>query len=101
IAGALRQKPPGTGVVVTSQYAQPAYALAMLEHGTAGRGYLLKERVDDIEKLAGAIRSVAGGGSMIDPLVVEALIAAQLEKSSSALDELTPRERDVLREMAQ
>ena len=101
IAEWLRENHPGTGVVVLSQYAQPSYALAMLEHGTAGRGYLLKERVDDVEQLADAIRSVAGGGSTIDPLVVEALIAAQLQKSSSPLDELTPRERDVLREMAQ
>ena len=101
IAEWLRENHPATGVVVLSQYAQPSYALAMLEHGTAGRGYLLKERVDDVEQLVDAIRSVAGGGSTIDPLVVEALIAAQLQKSSSALDELTPRERDVLREMAQ
>ena len=101
IAEWLREHHPGTGVVVLSQYAHPSYALAMLEHGTAGRGYLLKERVNDVGQLADAIRSVAGGGSTIDPLVVEALIAAQLEKSSSPLDELTPRERDVLREMAQ
>jgi DNA-binding NarL/FixJ family response regulator len=101
IAEWLREHRPQIGVVVLSQYAQPGYALAMLEHGTAGRGYLLKERVDDVEQLADAIRSVAGGGSMIDPLVVEALIAAQLQKSSSPLGELTPRERDVLREMAQ
>jgi DNA-binding NarL/FixJ family response regulator len=101
IAEWLREHHPDTGVVVLSQYAQPSYALAMLEHGTAGRGYLLKERVNDVGQLADAIRSVAGGGSTIDPLVVEALIAAQLEKSSSPLDELTPRERDVLREMAQ
>ena len=64
-----------------SQYAQPSYALAMLEHGTAGRAYLLKERVDDVEQLTDAIRSVAGGGSMIDPLVVEALIAAQRRRA--------------------
>jgi DNA-binding NarL/FixJ family response regulator len=101
IAEWLRERRPGTGVVVLSQFAQPSYALAMLEHGTAGRGYLLKERVDDVGQLADAIRCVAGGGSTIDPLVVEALIAAQLEKTSSPLDELTPRERDVLREMAQ
>jgi DNA-binding NarL/FixJ family response regulator len=97
----LRENHPGTGVVVLSQFAQPSYALAILEHGTARRGYLLKERVDDVEQLAVAIRAVAGGGSHIDPLVVEALIAAQLQKNSSAVEELTPRERDVLREMAQ
>jgi DNA-binding NarL/FixJ family response regulator len=101
VAEQLRETHPRIGVVVLSQYAQPTYALALLERGTAGRAYLLKERVDDVDQLADAIRAVAAGGSMIDPVVVEALISAQLRRDSSPLDELTPRERDVLREMAQ
>jgi len=101
LAEQLRETRPEIGVVVLSQYSQPTYALALLERGTAGRAYLLKDRVDDVEQLAEAIRAVAGGGSMIDPVVVEALIARQRRQDSSVLDELTPRERDVLREMAQ
>ena len=93
----LRETHPNVGVVVLSQYVQPAYALALLESGTAGRAYLLKERVEDVEQLVGAVRAVAGGDSVIDPKVVEALVAAK----ASPLAELTPRERDVLRGMAE
>jgi DNA-binding NarL/FixJ family response regulator len=93
----LRKTHPGVGVVVLSQYVQPAYALALLESGTAGRAYLLKERVEDVDQLVGAIRAVAAGESAIDPKVVEMLVAAK----ASPLDELTPRERDVLRAMAE
>ena len=96
-AARLRDTHPDVGVVVLSQYVQPAYALALLESGTAGRAYLLKERVEDVEQLTGAIRAVAKGDSVIDPKVVEALVAAR----SSPLGELTPRERDVLRGMAE
>jgi DNA-binding NarL/FixJ family response regulator len=88
-------------VVVLSTYAQPSYALALLEGGTAGRAYLLKERVEDIEQLATAIRAVAEGGSVIDPKVVEALVAQKARDEESPLSQLTPRERDVLREMAE
>jgi DNA-binding NarL/FixJ family response regulator len=63
----LRETKPELGVVVLSTYAQPSYALALLESGSAGRAYLLKERVEDIEQLAAAIRAVAGGGSVIRP----------------------------------
>ena len=84
-----------------SQYAEPSYALALLEGGTAGRAYLLKERVEDVEQLAAAIRTVADGGSVIDPKVVEALVAEKARDEESPLAELTPRERDVLREMAE
>ena len=80
---------------------EPSYALALLEGGTAGRAYLLKERVDDIEQLAAAIRAVAEGGSVIDPKVVEALVAEKARDEESPLSQLTPRERDVLREMAE
>jgi DNA-binding NarL/FixJ family response regulator len=97
----LRETMPELGVVVLSTYAQPSYALALLEGGTAGRAYLLKERVEDIEQLAAAIRAVAEGGSVIDPKVVEALVAQKARDEESPLAQLTPRERDVLREMAE
>jgi DNA-binding NarL/FixJ family response regulator len=84
---------------VLSQYAEPAYALALLESGADRRAYLLKERIDDLDQLAGAIRAVADGGSYIDPKVVETLVRAR-SAEPSPLDELTPRERDVLAEMA-
>jgi DNA-binding NarL/FixJ family response regulator len=97
----LRETKPELGVVVLSTYVQPSYALALLETGSAGRAYLLKERVEDIEQLAAAIRAVAGGGSVIDPKVVEALVAEKARGEESPLAQLTPRERDVLREMAE
>src|SRR4051795_7837763 len=97
----LRQTKPDLGVVVLSTYAQPSYALALFEGGTAGRAYLLKERVEDVDQLAAAIRAVADGGSVIDPKVVEALVAEKARDEESPLAQLTPRERDVLREMAE
>ena len=96
----LRETNPAVGVVVLSQYANPTYALALLKGGSAGRAYLLKERVDDLGQLAAAIRAVAEGGSVIDPKVVEALVAENARGERSPLNELTPRERDVLREIA-
>lgn len=97
----LRTTHPEIGVVVLSQYGEPGYAVALLEGGTAGRAYLLKERVDDLGQLVAAIRAVADGGSMIDPKVVEGLVAEKARAETSALSELTPREHDVLREMAE
>ncbi|HZU19926.1 MAG TPA: response regulator transcription factor [Gaiellaceae bacterium] len=97
----LRDTHPSVGVVVLSQYAEPQYALALLDAGSAGRAYLLKERVDDVAQLVAAIRAVAAGGSMIDPKVVESLVAAKGRMDESPLNALTPRERDVLREMAE
>jgi DNA-binding NarL/FixJ family response regulator len=97
----LRTTHPEIGVVVLSQYGEPGYAVALLEGGTARRGYLLKERVDDLEQLVSAIRVVAGGGSMIDPKVVEGLVAEKARAEESPLSQLTPRELDVLREMAE
>jgi len=97
----LQTTHPEVGVVVLSQYCDPGYALQLLEGGTAGRAYLLKERVDDLAQLVGAIRAVAGGGSMIDPKVVEGLVAANARSEASPLNALTARERDVLREMAE
>lgn len=97
----LRETDPDIGVVVLSQYAEPSYALALLEGGTAGRAYLLKERVEDIVQLVAAIRAVADGGSVIDPKIVETLVADKARVDESPLDELTARELGVLREMAE
>ena len=96
----LRETHPEIGVVVLSQYATPSYALALLESGSAGRSYLLKERVHDVEQLVSAIQTVAEGGSVIDPKVVEALVAENARGEGSPVKQLTPREGDVLREMA-
>jgi DNA-binding NarL/FixJ family response regulator len=97
----LRETDPEVGVVVLSQYATPGYLLALLNGGSERRGYLLKERVKDLEQLAAAIRAVAEGGSVFDPKVVETLVAENARSEDSPLNELTPRERDVLREMAE
>jgi len=97
----LRETSPGVGVVVLSQHAVPSYVLGLLEGGSEGRAYLLKERVSDLDQLVAAIRAVADGGSVFDPKVVEALVADNARSESSPLNELTPRERDVLREMAE
>ncbi len=99
-AARLRETHPEVGVVLLSQYANPSYLLALLEGGSARRAYLLKERLTDLGPLEAAIRAVAEGGSVIDPKVVEALVAENARRDDSPLGELTPRERDVLREMA-
>src|SRR5580692_4497744 len=100
-AGWLREHLPKTGVVVLSQYVAPQYALALLEQGSAGRAYLLKERVASVDELARAIRAVAVGGSMIDPLVVDELVKARSPRRTSAMSWLTAREGEILAEMAQ
>ena len=100
IAERLRETRPQLGVVVLSQYAEPAYALRLLEHGTAGRAYLLKERIRDKAELIRAIEAVAHGGSVIDPVIVDVLIAARTRASKSRLAQLTPRERELLGEIA-
>ena len=97
----LRESAPEVGVVLLSQYADPGYLLSLLDGGSARRAYLLKERMKDPEQLVGAIRAVAAGGSMIDPKVVEALVAENARGEESPLNQLTPRERDVLRGMAE
>jgi DNA-binding NarL/FixJ family response regulator len=97
----IRESHPSTGVVVLSQYASPSYALALLAGGSDGRAYLLKDRVADADDLVDAVRTVADGGSVIDPKVVEELVAARSRSTSSVLDQLTPREREILNEMAQ
>src|SRR5947208_819704 len=97
----FRETVPDTAVLVLSQHDEAEYALALLEHGARGRGYLLKQRVADLDQLVGAIREVARGGSVIDPKVVEGLVAARTGPGVSTLDQLTSREREVLGEMAQ
>lgn len=96
----LRITHPQTGVVVLSHYLEPAYALALFDNGAKGRGYLLKERLSDIAQLASALREVAGGGSVVDPKVVDTLMTAR-RAAPSALAHLTRRELETLGEMAQ
>ena len=100
-AVALRASHPGLGVVVLSQYIEPEYALALLDGGSERRAYLLKERVSDVDQLVAAVREVAAGGSVIDPKVVAALVDARSRRADSPLSFLTPRESEVLAEMAQ
>jgi DNA-binding NarL/FixJ family response regulator len=100
-AAEIRRTHPRTGVVVLSQYAEPAYALGFLEHGSERRAYLLKERVSDLDQLRRAIVAVHEGGSVIDPKVVDALVASRARGAESPVARLTPREREVLAEMAQ
>lgn len=97
----LRDTAPQVGVVVLSQFASPRYALDLLEGGSQGRAYLLKERVGDGGQLVNAIREVAGGGSSIDAKIVEELVSAQAALQGGPLVRLTPRETEVLSEMAQ
>jgi DNA-binding NarL/FixJ family response regulator len=101
LADHLRESRPSTGVVVLSQYADPMYVLALLEQGSDRRGYLLKERIHDRGQLVSAIDTVARGGSVIDPKIVEVLVTAKARVDRSQLAELTPREREVLAEMAE
>jgi DNA-binding NarL/FixJ family response regulator len=101
VAAQLRQSHPSIGVVVLSQYSDPSYVLKLLEAGSDGRGYLLKERVRDRSHLTSAIRTVAGGGSIIDPKIVEVLVAARGRAERSPLLQLTTREREVLAEIAE
>jgi DNA-binding NarL/FixJ family response regulator len=100
-AARFRQSHPKTGVVVLSQFAAPSYALALLEAGSDGRAYLLKDRVADADDLVDAVRAVATGGSVIDAKVVEQLVASRSGSPSSPLEWLTPREREIISEMAQ
>jgi len=88
------------GVVVLSQYAEPDYALAVLESGSGRRAYLLKERIRNREELISAIEEVSRGGSVVDPKIVDVLIEARSRPARSHLAELTPRERELLGEIA-
>jgi len=99
-ANQLRETHPDLGVVVLSQYADPSYALALLEAGSERRAYLLKERVSDPDQIMTAIRDVARGGSVIDPKVVEVLVEERTRAERSPLNQLTARELEVLAEIA-
>ena len=97
----LRVGHPSIGVVVLSQYVDPAYATALLADGSAGRAYLLKERVSQPGQLVDAVRTVAARGSVIDPAVVDVLVAASARQRRSPVSQLSPREREVLDQVAQ
>ena len=100
-ASILRERHPGVGVVVLSQYVEPTYALQLFDGGSQGRAYLLKERLSDVDQLVQAIHEVTTGGSVIDPRVVESLVDARSRSRHSPLEHLTPRELEVLSEIAQ
>lgn len=101
IAKELRVTHPKMGVVVVSQYADPRYGLVLLEDGSDGRAYLLKQRLHSREHLVAAIEAVAAGGSVVDPKVVEALIAGHVNGDTSALADLSQRELEILSLIAQ
>jgi DNA-binding NarL/FixJ family response regulator len=101
IAVELRESAPEVGVVVLSQHVEPTYALALLEGGSARRAYLLKERLRDATELTRAIREVAAGGSVIDPLVVDELVEARTARANSPLRDLTESESAILAMIAQ
>jgi DNA-binding NarL/FixJ family response regulator len=96
----IRAQHPRTGVVVLSQFVEEDYAYELLEEGVAGLGYLLKERVSDLDELVRALREVARGGSALDPKIVESLLDRRSSEATSPLLGLTDREREVLAEMA-
>jgi len=101
LARQLRDSHPQIGVVVLSQYADPRLGLALLDHGSDGRAYLLKERVHDHRELIAAIETVAHGGSLMDARVVEAMMQRRRRDAASPLAELSPRELEILGEIAQ
>ena len=101
LAALLRDDHPEIGVVVLSNYAEPRYAMALLDSGSDSRAYLLKERIHDRAQLVAAIESVAAGGSVLDAKIVEALVVTKLRVKRSALAVLTAREREVLAEVAE
>ncbi|MEV6065901.1 response regulator transcription factor [Nocardia sp. NPDC052001] len=98
LAKLLRETHPGTGVLVLSHYAEPAYAAGLLDGGSVGRGYLLKERIAHFDQLLNAVHVIAGGGSILDPMIMEALLAQRPQRE--LVDRLTAREHQVLGEIA-
>ncbi len=99
-AAEIRADHPSVGILVLSQYVRPSYALELLSHGTEGVGYLLKDRVSDLDELAGSVRRVGEGGSVLDPSVVEQLVERP-RSEDDPLEDLTEREREVLSLMAE
>lgn len=97
----IRQEHPDVGILVLSQYADSLYAFELFQAGTAGLAYLLKDRVGDLEELVRALKAVKAGDSVIDPVVVEGLLARRSRLAGSQISWLTDREKEVLREMAQ
>ena len=95
----IRERHPGVGVLVLSQYVEPGYALELLSESAEGVGYLLKDRVSDVDEFAAAVRRVAEGGSALDPTVVNQLVGRK--RQHDPVGELTPREREVLELMAE
>jgi DNA-binding NarL/FixJ family response regulator len=95
----IRERYPGVGVLVLSQYVEPAYAMELLSDSAEGVGYLLKDRVSDLEEFAAAVRRVGEGGSALDPAIVSELVGRR--RRDDPLAELTPREREVLELMAE
>ncbi len=95
----LRAEHPGLGVLVLSQYVEPDYAQALLADSAEGVGYLLKDRVADVERFVDAVTRVAGGGSALDPEVVQNLVGRS--RKDGPVERLTPREREVLEQMAE
>ena len=100
-AALLRETHPEVGVIVLSQYTDPSYAVSLLALGSDRRGYMLKERVHDREQLTAAIETVAEGGSVIDPRIVHVLVTERSDAHTSPLAELTPRELEVLAQIAE
>jgi DNA-binding NarL/FixJ family response regulator len=96
----IRERHPKIGVVVLSQFSSPGYAHALFEDGSDARAYLLKDRITDVDELLYAIEAVAGGGSVVDPKIVEELVSSRARKPRSPLENLTAREREILAEIA-
>lgn len=99
-AHAIRAAHPSVGVVVLSQHADSVYAFELLKDGASGLAYLLKDRVGELDELLRALREVVLGRSVIDAQIVEGLVGRRARRAASSLERLTPREREVLREMA-
>ena len=100
IARHCRAHHPDTGVVLLSQYVDPGYVRSLLDSGSAGRGYLLKERVSDLDELVSAVTTVASGGSVVDPQVIEHLVKAGMSRGDRNVGRLSARELEVLAEMS-
>lgn len=100
VAQRLRRTHPGVGVIVLSQHGSSQYAAQLLADGASGRGYLLKDRIHDLEQLVSTITAVGAGECRIDPQLVDSLLASRRPRVRSALDALTPRQREVLAQIA-